>query len=334
MRYGSRLFFLAMCSSVAMWACASIWGFQDAQDLVDGGVSEYTEAGTDGCAGSCVPAAPSGWLGPFASLRSAGALSAPCPPAFPLDALDGGLTAIPGPATCTCACGAPTGIGCVVYASYFSDARCTASCGAALQTTGSGCLPTTGCGNTEYFTAGYTVASGGKCTPSAGTDLKPADGGTTGLRLCSPPASLSSFGCSTANTFCLPQAKGPLDPNTYCVATTGDADCLPAFPNKAQYNRGPGTDTRACSPCTCGTPAGATCSASTIVSYSDDQCATKTGSTFVTPNLTCTSMGGSHVTYSLEVPDGGRCTSEGGTAVGGFTADQPMTVCCAVTSGN
>lgn len=294
------------------------------QDVVD--------AAPDGapCTAACVPAAPAGWEGPLEIYEGMGGPPPPLPPsctgAYPTVVYDGTGSPVAPAAACSCTCGAPTGTSCdPPVVNYFSDNTCTTTCGTPNQPIPTTCtaLGITGCGGT-HIRISNPVATGGSCIPDAGATVPPA-GWSAAVRLCAAATPPGPSGCD-AGSVCAPTSGLPFETATYCVARSGAWPCPAGYPSQRTYYGG-AVDTRACAPCTCGAPTGATCSGDVLSLYG----ATCSGTgTQVTIPQTCTGLGGSKMMgLSAGVaPTGGACAPSDAGATGSFTPTTPTTICC------
>jgi hypothetical protein len=335
-------------------ACAAIWGFQDATDVRDASTDGYADTTVDNAEDRsadqgtgdvapgdggfvdttpdadascpvCVAAPPNGWVGPYAieqGMTVVGCANG----SYPAQAYVGYAEASAPPASCTCACGTPEGGTCSdPVANYWFDNTCTFSCGTPNQAIQVSCtlLGGSGC---NHFTLSASVPSGGAC-PASPTTAVPEAGWTATAILCASEA--GTGGCD-AGSVCTPKAGFPYATGTYCVATTGAAMCPASYPNGHTYYGPKGTDTRGCTPCTCGVPDGSACVGGTTTFYDQPGCSHNPA---IEPMPTgCTNFpdkNGSG-TYSGETPSGGSCLPSGGIPSGTFTPDptSATTICC------
>jgi hypothetical protein len=120
-----------------------------------------------------------------------------------------------------------------------------------------------------------------------------------------------------------------------CISQVGDSDCT--GPALAPYTEkhifyDSYQDIRTCSPCTCGSPSGSTCSA-TISIYTDGACSTLAYSTTVNSSgPAChdlpagSPLGSKSATAPTYAP--GTCAPGGGMPMGTVTPLDPTTFCC------
>jgi hypothetical protein len=161
--------------------------------------------------------------------------------------------------------------------------------------------------------------------PDAGTTIPPS-GWSARARLCAPAATPAASGCD-AGEVCAPVTALPFQTQTYCIARSGIQTCPTSYPAQRIYYQS-FTDTRACSPCTCGPASGATCSGGSVNFYGAPTCSG--GVTPMSVPEACGSLGGARVGIFSDAatPSGGRCVPDGGAPVGGFQGATPTTICC------
>src|SRR5262249_36123821 len=145
--------------------------------------------------------------------------------------------------------------------------------------------------------------------------------------------------CSDPGTLCVPSTPAPRPPSglwSYCVSHdgAGDAytlDCPKEYPTLRVFGADY-SDSRGCTPCSCGAPQGSYCS-SLVVLYPDGVCSSHVRA------LTATSISsvcghtppGSPLGSKQENPpmySAGECTPSGGEMVGALTYVGPITFCC------
>jgi hypothetical protein len=169
------------------------------------------------------------------------------------------------------------------------------------------------------------IAAGGACDPSPqAPTIAPFTWGNA-ARACQP----STEGKGCANDFaCLPNPASPF--GAVCISKLGDNAC-PAgsgyTAKKVFYDLDP-VDTRACSECSCGSPAGTSCTTS-ITTYSDTACATANSTTAANG---CNSYVnnpavGSYKSVSTQITPG-TCAPSGGQAMGSVVPQTAVTFCC------
>jgi len=302
----------------------------------------------------CVPEAPSGWSGYFTLYDGPPAMAPGCPTLFPLQSYSGhGGLAAPAAICSPCTCGPPTGQSCTVGTfqgvgplfvtnktcaqfmmgpacglsrTVIADGSCviTSPIPAGLNTCGD--LVNNQCpGGNQPCNVGAAVgpaqASGGACPASPQNPSKPPATWTTLGRACGYQG--STLGCA-GGQMCLPATSAPYRPGI-CVSRAGNFPCPPEFPNKHLYHDG-FTDTRTCSPCTCG-PVTGDCSAM-ISLYNDSQCATQPIASI--PAGGCADLTGNPGVLARKAVAQltGSCAAIPAQPSGGVVGENPVTYCC------
>jgi hypothetical protein len=350
---------LAAGLAVALFGCASIFGFEEGGDYPDSGLADAgagvdtdavraespdgerpADAGVEssasgiacGAASLCVPQPPTGWQGPYAIIEASGSPPLPSLPSCPTqgysqDVYDGMGDASAPPASCTCACGAGEGGTCSppTTLDYVNPKASCGACSAAVSLD-AGCTPLNIPGSQcTAASIGGGVAAGGACPPLASVAV-PAVQWHSEARLCGAPAAPAAGACS-AGAVCAPVAASPVKIDTYCVATNEVSRCPSAYYTVSRLYYWGGTDSRGCAPCTCGPLTGSACAASAVVTYSDVACTMPHG-TLAAP-VACNTMAGVRaIAFDGGVPSGGSCVPDGGGPVGDFMPTNPYTICC------
>lgn len=279
-----------------------------------------------GCPSGCLPAAPSGWIGPSAVFDgTTAAKPAACPTStYTQKELDGvqGLTGDPA----ACACGAPTfqGSSCTsVAVDYSSDGTCS-SPQLNLGTFAGG-----DCKGPSSNPTGYvklqapTVADAGTCAFPNPTKTVPAPSFATENLSCGNP---SPAACP-ANAKCTltPVPAAPF--NRVCIHQDGDNPCPPV----AEYAKRFVTyrnvdDTRGCSACT-GTASAAGCTMVWTTLGNTLQCQA-ISSYPNTAGSTCLGAANAKVIATSATLTNPTCTAAGGKPTGAATLANPVTFCC------
>jgi hypothetical protein len=278
------------------------------------------------CDASCAPAPPAGWTGPYALYE---AISAPppgppvCPGAYSAP-MDNGLEGLDaGVAQCTCACGAVSGASCgPPVVDLWSDSTCTTSCSEPLQPIGTTCTrPNFGvnCGVGVRFTLEGGAPSGGSCAPDAGTTL-PLPVWQISALLCGLPPTGTPSECGGGG-LCVPS---PNPSGVLCISQTGASACPPGAYTVAHTYYKSSSDGRTCTPCTCGSPAGVACSATTVTAFGNTNCS---GGGEIAP-MGCSGDRISSAIAAASTPSGGSCAPVGGQPAGAVTPTVGRTVCC------
>ncbi len=269
----------------------------DAAAPFEGAAADAPTTTTD-----AAPIPPSGW----ALVEAAFAPTTPpaCGGAWSVDEtviFDGLSTPAP---TCGCECGAPAHVACalpVTGCSWDSNTGC--SCSGAQTLTSGVCQAMLFAG-----ASGVPTATGGACAPAPTTTIPPLHW-TGQARVCSQSV-----------------AALPLpDPGFHvCVRQDGDLTCPSGFTDRHIEHSG-ATDTRACTPCTCGAPAGITCGGGVAV-YRDTGCSSYTSGVGLNPGPCSGAVGGA-VMYQATIT-GGTCAAANVTATGGAAPTDTITLCC------
>lgn len=299
--------------------------------------------GACGTNGECV-SAPSGFKGPVAVWMGTTSDTAPgCSQSsgYPNQVLNLEANLNTPAASCpSCSCDAPTGETCptVVNLSYYSDTQCQ---GAYYW----GPLPVDSSNSCSGFELGRgpggeqpqsavfdDIPTGGSCTShSSGQANIPKATWTNQARVC---GGASTIGCGSGSV-CAPV---PAQSFKLCVYQSGNVACPQPFSEQHTYYSGV-TDTRACSQCDCGAPAGASCSG-TIADSTGATCGV--GTTTNIPAGTCTAVakdstpgtldGGLAdtrvVAYTPGTASGGNCPVIAAKVTGSLTKTGQYTVCC------
>ncbi len=264
----------------------------------------------------CVPAPPPAWNGPAAF-----GLRGTCGFTWPALVPSGGSEIVAAPATCGCSCGAPAGEVCSsAYVLLASDGGCGAPVYAGINAVNA-------CANIPDVTASSMIAYaiqavGGTCAPLPSID-KPAPTFAAEGTLCQG----ADLGAGCGTELCAPP---PGAGQSICVFQPGDLPCPGAAYTERTVVYRATTDTRGCSPCSCGPPAGSTCAGSTYI-YSDSGCGAPYGP--IPDNAVCYPFGGAAPIGAVLVapaaaPAGGACGASPVAPVGEVVPSDPLTVCC------
>jgi hypothetical protein len=146
--------------------------------------------------------------------------------------------------------------------------------------------------------------------------------------MCSAPAA-SLTGCSAG--VCLPTP--PAEYGQLCIFQAGDIACPTSEYTTKTVVYQSIKDTRGCTPCACGTPAGGKCPADIEV-FDEPNCAGTQVATFPGDGIACSpeelSMSGELSFRFVQTGNaaGATCAASGGAPTGTATGATPMTVCC------
>jgi hypothetical protein len=272
---------------------------------------------------ACVPAAPSGWIGPFelftGSPTSAPSCASPLVPV--LGAHDGVANAN---AACSpCGCGV-TGVSCATPSvDFFSSFGCSGLCFTDSTPTSCKQLPVSQCAGAPYVKANAPNAIAA-CASDGGVPADAAPTFTTAAVGCKEPGSaLVQVDCASGEV-CAPKSTAPFDPSL-CVLQQGDVACDgPPYATKhvfySQF-----TDGRGCTSCACSSSSGVKCDGGGL-SMDTNQCSALVGAFGA-----CVSSSGD-VNYEVSATppptSAVSCVASGGSPTGTVTESQPVTVCC------
>jgi hypothetical protein len=325
-----------------------ISGGEDCVNGADDDEDGLTDCADEDCnpVATCTPNVPFGWSG-FAALFEGVPAQAPaCPAAFPSpNPYTGFHTPVAQGASCSqCGCGMPEGEVCDLPDTFKTQ---NAPCGGDPNYFGNGMFPVAwngACNGQSYFPGGVTTCdgpcnvaitapaptvTGGMCPPTGGVATVPPLTWAIIGKACGDPAVGGGCGAGKA---CLPKPASPFV-SGLCIYKLGDQEC-PAtdFTDKHVFYGG-ADDTRGCADCSCGAPAGSTCSAS-IDFHSETQANTCTTKIATLVAGGCVDLVGNPVVGSktatiTQQPAGGSCTPGGGGPKGDVTPVDPTTFCCA-----
>jgi hypothetical protein len=308
----------------------------------DAGVIVVVEQAPPGaCEGTCVPGTYAGWSPPFLARLSEDTGPSKCP----LQATNPywfGFAPPPAPTCGGCTCQASTG-SCALPAGMTAN---TAMCGAPSSGTafdppspwdGSCTTQDAVAGGVQSVTVAPLVVTEDGCVavppvvpqnlPKSAAFVQSCTGAASGV-------------CPNSGDLCQPALPSKKqDPGatwTYCVQRQGAGDeytskCPTQYPEMFVFAAGY-TDTRACSPCTCGLPEGSGCS-SLVAVYADGACSDEIGSvTALSSGPQCVDMPpasplGSKAASPPEY-EPGTCPAGGGSMTGSLLPDEAWTLCC------
>lgn len=316
-------------------------------------------ANAPACAGGiCVPKPPSGWQGPVVYYEG-NAIAPSCPSTYPVVVLTAKSGVEAGQAQCgLCACAAPTGVTCKAKASFFDGLACSGDgcwggwpgvCNGDPLAVDSACKPQNLCWSQSSTdkprSAAFTQVevAGGMCAPFAQSGiLKGTPSYTTNAHVCGGQTA-DPAGCG-ASTMCVP-ATPPGFAQETCVFRSGDAACpASGWTNRHVFYTGEIVDARACSPCSCGPPAG-TCVGAKLELYTDPACTQELDTISVAELAGCTNIksdsfpiaapgcnGVGGDSRSMRIvggsPAAATCAPSGGVVTGAATPTGPVTLCC------
>lgn len=309
----------------------------------------------------CLGDPPTGWQGYFAIYDGPAAGTPTCGGDYPTKSFLGNADLSASPATCSkCNCAAPTGATCTVPAAFdVADAACNGNptCGAHLPTNWAApcvisaqsqyvqggvatcgqqadttCSSGTAACNQSIIVPAATV-TGGSCSASQVQVTKPQTTWQAVGEACGG-LTAGATGCNTGQQ-CIPRPPDGFEATT-CISAPGAVDCPAGLFQKQHIFYTKVADTRDCSPCSCGSASGLSCSATITVYASTTGC---TGTPITTINIdsttgSCGDLTGNPTVGSRKAvitgPSGGSCTATGGTPTGAAVADPAtaVTYCC------
>lgn len=323
-------------------------GVEDCSNGTDDDGDSLADCADDDCTPmyACVPSPPLDWDG-YVTLFDGVSAAKPmaCPAAFPTTAFDGSRNLKTPAHTCSaCSCGSPSGQICDLADMITVSDK---NCGFVAQTTNhidpmpdwdgtcygpaglQGMQTCAGGPCNSSVSTGKPTVTGGACMAQGGaSDQLPPDWEAVGLA-CSVAA--KGGGCD-AGGVCQPKTAMPFR-SGLCIYRSGEHMCPGGgFSEQFVYYEKV-DDTRACSPCECDTPTGATCDA-TIKIYSDaavNSCVNEIAS-FNAGG--CANLTNNPTVFGRKAvitgPTGGMCNVKagGGQAMGALTPANPRTFCC------
>lgn len=294
-----------------------------------GGAGAGGSSGSGGTTGNCaslgkqcVPALPSGWLGPVTLASSAGtplACGSDYPNQTTTTELLGNLVAPP--ATCGCTCKNPVIAICsTATLTRYGGNFCTGT-GTVVETLvkGAVCTPAD-----VPVTSNSVRVSGnfisGSCQPQPTVQVPPANWGMLG-RACS--------GASTAGTCAGGEICVPPPPATTkaCVYHDGDVACPTGYANKQLFYDG-FDDTRSCTACKCGTATGSCIGAGTVSLHNTADCSD--AGTPYDLGACAPSVPATHAKFNDGPASNITCPimAGSGTPTGSALPKTPVTFCC------
>ena len=279
---------------------------------------------------TCVPDAPSGWLGPYNWKVGSATVPPSCSAPWSLEQISGGqsLTTPSGGNCPACACNSPIKIQCGFLATVHQTTNCSdKSVGTTDFETYGNCV-NTGMQNLKpkavKITSGLQVLTG-SCQPtSSGKPSFPDSVFDKPSKLCG--TTTAAQGCSAKN--CLPPA------GRYCIAREGTHAC-PATGFSEKHTIFKGTDDqRTCSACSCGKPTSKCTGGQVELADPNGGCGAPkqklTKNACLALNLHPTYETLSFTSLPADVSDA-SCTPVQSKITGTVKSSDPVTVCCLLT---
>lgn len=308
-------------------------------DVVGDATSDVTldvleEPAPPACTGAfaCVPAVPAGWTGPLEVYE--GATAPPSCTTNYTEAFDAHDALDAPPATCGCSCdGSPTGCGAPKLSFYVSSLTDPCNGTACYSTTlSNGACVTVNDGTScagasttaSHVSAPAPLVTNGTCPPQPSTQIPPITWGTY-ARACASTVAIAASDCQ-AGSVCAPAAAAPYGA-TLCISQDGDVACPSTGYTTKRVLSGGASDSRGCSACTCGSPAGASCAGSIEAYASSDGSCSGGAVTYGLP-ATCYALNQPADLRVVVTPTAGTCTPSSVSPTGSAVATNPETVCC------
>ncbi len=301
-----------------------------------GGPVDALQEAPGSCSGAyaCVPAVPSGWVGPvelFTGPTGQGPLPS-CTAGYQPE--EDAYDQLQAPAaTCGCTCGAASVQCTAPQVTFNADTDCVTPTCATLTLTPNTCTPVneltkcTAAVSGVYMTAQQATVSSASCPAQPTKSVPPVSWGLQ-ARGCNSTVAPSQSDCASGS-ICAPKPAAPFGP-TLCIANQGDALC-PAGPYTAHHTfYTDSLDTRGCSACTCGDPASTACSANVdAYALGPDGGADCNGNkkSFGAP-FNCSNVAQPASFLLTLTGSAGACTPSTPTATGTAIPTKPITVCC------
>lgn len=285
-------------------------------------------AGVGGGAGaggySCVPAAPAGWVGPFAIHDGPPASAPACGAPYPVLVLSAFADLQRSDALCSaCTCTPPSNVTCVPDHIWLHDGSdCSTTLNVLdLGTDGAVCNGNAAVAVDSIRTWGWdaigTCASGPPQVPV----IAPAVWSRAVIGCAA--GSVEGSGCGPGEVR-VPTPAAPFESATHCVARPGELSCpSPVYRSRRIVHAGV-DDTRQCTSCGCRF-SGSGCTG-TLRGYTGSSC---TGQVLTTPApLACINTTARYFNWTPGSPTNAQCYVEGGDSTGCARPTAPITVCC------
>jgi hypothetical protein len=280
---------------------------------------------------TCIPAAPTGWAGPFELYEGSNPLPA-CELGFLGTTLDGNAGLSASAASCDCQCNLPEGVRCAAPTVTFSatSAVCPAACATETLTPGvcTAVDKRIGCGlgvtGATISVPAPAVAAQGTCAPLWTVGV-PIATWSTSARACGASVASAHADCQGASV-CVRAPSTPFR-GGLCIEQVGDVAC-PATDYTVKYLYYGGIDdTRSCSSCTCGAVTGTTC-LGILTQYNSTDGGCGTAQTIYDLPQSCSPLQQPADLMLSLTASNGACKPSPVSATGTATPSKPMTFCC------
>lgn len=248
------------------------------------------ETCTPVCDGECMPPAPSGWSGPFATWEGDADESIPsCPAEFPIFGQASQGEPVIEDGECECGCQPATGGVCEGRIIAQDNGPCDPGNSATT-------LPNRLSCNSRNVSAGSVLRdqyNGGSCAPFVASATFPEPLFNIRSVTCEAQG-LISQGCDSATT-CVPRASGRF--STTCIVRTGHHSCPANGPWTEQQFRYSGViDNRSCGTCTCGSISDRACHGSFDI-WTNSNCSGTAAQSNIDADIGCAFVTGSSIRY-------------------------------------
>jgi len=243
----------------------------------DGGQGGSEESGAGGQGGeqtsptscaaqTCVPSAPTGWLGPIAYWEGkTGGTPPKCPRGYTeAEAIDLHRELVAPASACACTCVAQGQV-CETTLHIYDDMSCATKCSSVSV---QACSAVSGCSGSQGSLRNDTpTLSGGSCQATVSEPV--AASWQYDARLCQPSGT-----CEDPDQVCAPTPTSPYATQLCVMSVIPEGQPLPAcpaeYPNARKDLYETYTDSRDCSDCTCGPVSGGSCSGKLTLSSGGD----------------------------------------------------------------
>lgn len=291
-----------------------------------GATTEAVETCAEG--NSCLSAPPKDWQGPgIVALTERG--NAPeCPADHPDAVLTvrSDLSAVP--ATCDCDCAAATGVSCgSPQMTHVNSGLCTAAGGITLSSPCTTINPLYG--PSGRYRAADPGLAGGSCAAIPTQNIEAAQFQTE-ITVCGGAMAVGS--CDERSESCLPDSSGLFERK--CIWQQGDQACPASNDYDVRFVYFSAVDdSRACTPCTCGTPQGS-CEGEITLRTSSNCSGGLSGGMFPSDASCFTALrGGLSIAGVQWGPPAnnmleGTCTPSSSSPTGEAQPADPVTFCC------
>ncbi len=285
----------------------------------------YPDVPDGGCL--CAQPAPPGWQGPVVLAESLKGAAPACSGDYGDERFAGTGSPLVPPAQCACApCSAPTGQTCPNNFTVKLHQQTSCTIAYSDQPMSASCWNVGGASARGVISTPPAPTDMGTCTTQLTTNDVPAVTWERSARVCGSTTALGKEDSCVAGEVCVAPPRAPFLPRL-CVLATGEMACPAGSAYSVQhvYFTG-GSDTRACTGCSCAAATGTTCAGS-FHTFDSASCMVETGAYPLTS--ACTSLTTAPMGMSITVaPSGGSCALSGGQATGAFTPSGATTVCC------